>query len=137
MHIGQRIKQIRTEKNLSQEDLARDLAISRQAVSKWENGSALPDIENLMYISDMYGLSLDTLIKGDHDIENKIVADSAAKKWHWLSIVFFVALVIYIVYLGAAHKVYLIGLGIAALWMLGIELWIVMRKSTKRRTVRT
>lgn len=136
MHIGQKIKEIRTERNLSQDDLARDLAVSRQAVSKWENGSTLPDIENLMYISNLYEVSLDALVKGDKSLSNKIIVDSAAKKWHWLSIVFYVALIAYILYLAALGKVFHIGLGVATLFMLGIEVWIVTRKKTSRKSSR-
>ena len=54
MNIGKRIQQIRQDKSITQEKLATDLGISRQAVSKWESGKAIPDIENLMYISSLY-----------------------------------------------------------------------------------
>ena len=57
MNIGKRIQEIRQQKKLTQEQLASDLAISRQAVSKWESGKAIPDIENLMYISNLYGVT--------------------------------------------------------------------------------
>ena len=59
MNIGKRIYEIRQQQNITQEQLASDLAISRQAVSKWESGKAIPDIENLMYISNLYDVSLD------------------------------------------------------------------------------
>ena len=62
MNIGKRMYEIRQQQNITQEQLASDLAISRQAVSKWESGKAIPDIENLMYISNLYDVSLDELI---------------------------------------------------------------------------
>ena len=80
MNIGKRMYEIRQQQNITQEQLASDLAISRQAVSKWESGKAIPDIENLMYISNLYDVSLDELIKGDDKVGEKIVADASAKK---------------------------------------------------------
>jgi len=63
MIVGNMIKEIRENAGLSQEQFAEKLTISRQAVSKWERGVALPDIENIMYISDLFIVSLDTIIK--------------------------------------------------------------------------
>jgi transcriptional regulator with XRE-family HTH domain len=127
MNIGQRIYKIRQQKNITQEQLAKDLAISRQAVSKWESGKAIPDIENLMYISSLYGVSLDELIKGDDKVGQKIVADANAKKWHKLSILFFAALLVYIIWFGSAHGIWQLGLGIATLSMIIIDTRILLR----------
>jgi transcriptional regulator with XRE-family HTH domain len=127
MNIGQRIYKIRQQKNITQEQLAKDLAISRQAVSKWEGGKAIPDIENLMYISDLYGVSLDELIKGDVKVGQKIVADASAKKWHKLSILFFIALLVYITWFGLQHGIWQVGLGIATLSMIIIDTRVLLR----------
>lgn len=132
MKVSQHIKAIRQRQNLTQEEFATQLAVSRQAVSKWERGTALPDIENLMYISDLYNVSLDEIIKGDPALGQKIVADTAAKKWHRLSIVFFILLLAYIAYVGLNHGVWHIGLAIATAFMLGIDLSILLRKKTFR-----
>jgi transcriptional regulator with XRE-family HTH domain len=127
MNIGKKIHEIRQRKNITQEQLAKDLAISRQAVSKWESGKAIPDIENLMYISNLYDVSLDELIKGDDEVGQKIVADASAKKWHKLSILFFIALLVYIVWFGSVHGIWQIGLGIATLSMVVIDTRILLR----------
>ena len=55
MIVGKIIKEIRENAGLSQEQFAEKLSISRQAVSKWERGVALPDIENIMYIREEFG----------------------------------------------------------------------------------
>ena len=128
MRIQQHVKHIREQNNLSQEEFAKQLAVSRQAVSKWEQGIALPSIENLMYISSLYDVSLDELVKGDPALNQKIIVDNAAKRWHWLSVLFFASLICYIVYFGFSHGVWQVGLGIAALFMLGIDLTILLRK---------
>lgn len=62
MDLGQRLKQLRTEKHLSQETVAFELNVSRQAVAKWENNASKPSTANLMAICDLYGISLDELI---------------------------------------------------------------------------
>lgn len=127
MNIGKRIQEIRRQKNLTQEQVAEDLAVSRQAVSKWESGKAIPDIENLMYISNLYDISLDELIKGDDSVGQKIVADANAKKWHKLSILFFIALLVYIIWFGTQHSIWQVGLGIATLSMIIIDTRILLR----------
>jgi len=80
MIVGKIIKEIRENAGLSQEQFAEKLAISRQAVSKWERGVALPDIENIMYISDLFNVSLDTIVKGDEKMTKKIISDSKNAK---------------------------------------------------------
>ena len=80
MIINEMLKEIRENAGLSQEQFAKKLAISRQAVSKWERGVAMPDIENLMYISNIFNVSLDTIIKGDKRMENKVISDSKNAK---------------------------------------------------------
>jgi len=132
MNIGKRILKIRKDKNITQEQLAKDLAISRQAVSKWESGKAIPDIENLMYISSLYGVSLDELIKGDDKVGQKIVADASAKKWHKLSILFFAAIIVYIAWFGSMHGIWQVGLGIAAIGMIVIDARILMRNRVSK-----
>ncbi|MCA0228690.1 helix-turn-helix domain-containing protein [Patescibacteria group bacterium] len=132
MNIGQRIYKIRQQKNITQEQLAKDLAISRQAVSKWESGKAIPDIENLMYISSLYDVSLDELIKGDNKVGQKIIADASAKKWHKLSILFFATLLVYIMWFGSAHGIWQLGLGIATLSMIIIDTRILLRNRVSK-----
>jgi len=63
MKFEEKLLQLRKEKELSQENLAKDLNVSRQSVSKWESGQSLPDIENLIRLSDIFKISLDDLIK--------------------------------------------------------------------------
>lgn len=64
MNIGERIYDLRTAKNLSQGDLAEMLAVSRQSISKWENNSAVPDLEKIIKLSQIFDISIDELVKG-------------------------------------------------------------------------
>ncbi len=63
MEFYQKLKKIRKENGMSQEELADQLSVSRQAVSKWENGQGFPETEKLMQISSLFNVSLDYLLK--------------------------------------------------------------------------
>ena len=80
MNLGEKIKERRKQAGLSQEQLAERLNVSRQAITKWETNKGIPDIANLIAISDEFGLSLDELIKDDVAVKKKIITDSSAKK---------------------------------------------------------
>ena len=67
MTIGEKIKQLRREQGITQEKLAEYLNISYQAVSKWENNSAFPDISLVVPISNFFGVTTDVLF----DVEDK------------------------------------------------------------------
>ena len=65
MNLGERIYKLRTEKNLSQGDLADLLDVSRQSISKWENNSSVPELEKIVKLSEIFEVSLDELVKGE------------------------------------------------------------------------
>ena len=65
MELGGQIKRHRTRLGLSQEELAEKIFVTRQSVSNWETGKTYPDLQSLLRLSDLFGLSLDELIKGD------------------------------------------------------------------------
>ena len=60
--LGDKLYQLRKDKGISQEELADKLGVSRQAISKWERGEALPDTDNLISIAKLYEVSLDELV---------------------------------------------------------------------------
>ena len=64
MNLGENIYMFRTAANMSQTDLANALEVSRQSVSKWENNSAVPDLERLINMSKLFGVTLDELVYG-------------------------------------------------------------------------
>ncbi|MBN2879674.1 MAG: helix-turn-helix transcriptional regulator [Clostridia bacterium] len=67
MEFYRNLPALRKENNLSQEELAEKLGVSRQAVAKWESGTNLPDITNLISISNIFSVSLDRLIRPETD----------------------------------------------------------------------
>lgn len=62
MELGRRIYAYRTKRNMSQGDLAEALEVSRQSVSKWENGNATPDLDKLVKMAKLFGVTLDELV---------------------------------------------------------------------------
>lgn len=62
--LGENICRLRTEKRMSQEELAAALAVSRQSVSKWETGASVPDLDKLLRLSEIFGVTLDALVNG-------------------------------------------------------------------------
>lgn len=72
MEISKCLKEERIKKNITQEDLAEKLGISRQTISSWENGRSYPDIVNIIKISDIFNISLDKLLKEDEKLVNNM-----------------------------------------------------------------
>jgi len=71
VEIGKIIKENRTAKNMTQEELANHLFVSRPLISKWENGRSYPDLEQLLKLSDFFDLTLDELMRGDKKMIRK------------------------------------------------------------------
>lgn len=78
MELGQTIKDIRKEKNLTQNDFAEFFHVTRQTVSNWENEKSYPDLITLVNISDKFDISLDTMLKGDTKVTEQM---NKAIKW--------------------------------------------------------
>ena len=68
MTVGERIQQLRKAAGLSQEQLAEQLDVSRQSVSKWELNDAAPEIPKIIALSELFGVSTDELLKGAKNI---------------------------------------------------------------------
>ena len=65
MEIGEQIQKYRAERGYSQDELAEKIFVTRQTVSNWENQHTYPDLHSLLLLSDVFGISLDQLVKGD------------------------------------------------------------------------
>lgn len=68
MTLGQKLKEIRKKFGLSQEQLAEIINVSRQAITKWENDSGMPDISNLQELSKVFGLTVDYLLNDQNQL---------------------------------------------------------------------
>ncbi len=68
MFFNEKLKMLRKENNLTQEELAEKLCVSRQAITKWESGDGIPDIDNLKQISILFNTTIDELVKEDMNV---------------------------------------------------------------------
>lgn len=73
MDFSERLKEIRKSKGLSQEQLAEKIGVSRQAITKWETGKGLPDVENMVIIAEIFKTTLDELLR------NSVVTQESEK----------------------------------------------------------
>lgn len=80
MELGNKIKYYRGEKELSQEELAERVYVSRQTISNWENNKSYPDINSIVLLSEIFEISIDNLIKGDVELMKKEINSEEVKK---------------------------------------------------------
>lgn len=78
--LSDKLIELRKEKGWSQEEFAEKLDVSRQAVSRWENETALPDAQNILRISKLFGVTADYLLNGDYENERELPAVKTATK---------------------------------------------------------
>lgn len=81
MKIGEQIKRLRKERNMTQEQLAEKIGISFQAVSKWENDISLPDVATLPIIAGFFGVSMDTIFDYDAEKNAEKALEIAKQTW--------------------------------------------------------
>ncbi len=93
MKIAQQVKQRRQALGISQEELAERIYVTRQTVSNWETGKSYPDIGSLIRLSDLFGVSLDILLKGDLDEMKEQISDADRKRFDRDSAVYTVLLI--------------------------------------------
>lgn len=84
MNLATRLKQKRNDLQLTQEEIAEKIHVSRQTISNWENGRNLPDINSLVLISEIYAISLDELMKGDPKMVKQF--DKKIKKGNYFTV---------------------------------------------------
>lgn len=75
MAFPENLQFLRAQNSVTQEQLAEQLGVSRQSVSKWESGNSFPEMETLLRICDLYSVNLDALLRGS--LEERLVSDTA------------------------------------------------------------
>ena len=100
MELQNQIKKYRTGMNMSQEELAEKVYVTRQTVSNWENGKSYPDIHSLLALSSLFEVSLDELIKGDIELMKKEISkkdvDLYNRYANMFSIIFIGSLILFV-----------------------------------------
>lgn len=94
MEVKEQIRAYRSSLGLSQEELAAAVYVTRQTVSNWETGKSYPDIQSLLRLSALYGVSLDQLIKGDAERMKEKINDDEIRAFNRLSNVFALMMVL-------------------------------------------
>ncbi|KAE9557745.1 helix-turn-helix domain-containing protein [Companilactobacillus kimchii] len=133
MKIGDQLQKQRKSHHMSQNELAEKLYLTRQSISKWENGTTLPSFANVIAISELFGVSLDELIKGDVALMDKFKDDGKIRLTKLETIVItgfvFVAITLAIIY-GTGMS-----MGDVSDWMSGFSLifFILFANSINRK----
>lgn len=83
MELGNQIKKYRSELQISQEQLADRIYVSRQTISNWENEKSYPDVNSLILLSEVFQTSIDKLIKGDIEIMKEKINEQEIKKLNY------------------------------------------------------
>lgn len=94
MNVGARIKKYREKQNISQDELALKVFVSRQTISNWETNKSYPDIKSLTMLSNIFHVTLDDFIKGDIEEMKKIVSKEKIEKFNIMSYIFLAEMLI-------------------------------------------
>lgn len=127
MELGKQIRKYRGELGLSQEALAEKIYVSRQTISNWENDKNYPDISSLLRLSEVFGVSIDILIKGDVEKMKEEIKQEDRQQFQTVSNIFTVLLLATILTpIPLLH--YLDNVGIA-IWVViaGVSFWYAGR----------
>ena len=77
MILADKIAELRKKNGWSQEELAGQLGVSRQSVSKWESASSIPDLDKILKMSEIFGVSTDYLLKDSNEPEEEALTPAA------------------------------------------------------------
>lgn len=139
MELGKQIKKYRVERGWSQDALSEKVYVSRQTISNWENDKSYPDVKSLVLLSEVFGVTLDQLIKGDIERMKQQIDQSDRSRFErlsWLLTVLFMLDILTPIPL--AHFLSYIGIG---LWLVlyGVSMYvaILVEREKKRWNIQT
>ena len=117
MELGKRLKELRNQLGMTQDDLAERLYVTRQTISSWENDKSYPDIHSLLMLSDLFSVSLDTLVKGDIEIMKEKIDQASIDSFKRYNRVFAILLPLCVVSLIPLYR-----------WLSipGIAIWVLL-----------
>lgn len=139
MKFHDKLQNLRKNAGMTQLELAEKLMVSRQAISKWETGNTIPDIENIISICDLFGVSLNYLVRDTHVVETEEMQECKKTRFK-KRIVLISALIVIILFVGwkmnsVAVTVISIILGgfCSALYWSGRKLLVLLSKYVRKR----
>ena len=118
MEMSKQIKKYRLQLHLSQEELADKIFVTRQTISNWENGKNYPDINSIVLLSTLFGISLDILVKGDLEEMKECIKNEDIQKLQKDGIIFSILLV--------ATVVSVVPLFLMVDGYIGIVAWVIL-----------
>lgn len=127
MEVQNQIKKYRLASNLSQEDLAEKVFVTRQTISNWETGKNYPDLNSLVRLSTLFGVSLDILVKGDLQEMKAQIQTEDIRKFNRDGAIF-TGLMLAMILSAAPLLVYL--------GYIGIAIWVVLTSMTLYYAIR-
>jgi len=134
MKLSDKIINLRKTNGWSQEDLAERLNVSRQAISRWENGTALPDANNILQLSKLFSVTADYLLNEDASNipspQESIHRSNISKKTFWLiaAIAFSVSGVIWLILAINGLNIFYVLLAIVNAVLSAVNLFLYLRK---------
>lgn len=139
MELKNQIRANRAKQGLSQEELAEAVYVTRQTVSNWETGKSYPDVQSLLRLSSVFGISLDQLIKGDLELMKEKISAEEIRQFNRLSNIFTLMMIVSL--LSCAPLAYFLGWwGIAAavlLFAVTFYLAIKVEKEKKKYDIQS
>lgn len=139
MELGNQIKKYRMDFNWSQDELADKVYVTRQTISNWENDKNYPDIKSLLLLSSVFGISLDTLVKGDLEEMKEQIKEADIKQLNHDSAIYAVLLLAAIISpIPLVHFLWYVGIGIwVAIMALALYYAIRIEKQKKKHDIQT
>lgn len=138
MTFGEKLKKLRTDNELTQDELAEKIFVTRTAISKWETDKGYPSVDSLKQLSKLFHISIDELIS-DADVENKRLLDEAqSRKYYWCAIACLAVATISAVIYYFTQIPYINGLsiaGVVAYMVFGILSKPNYKRMAERRTL--
>ena len=133
MELGNQIKKYRGELKLSQDALAEKIFVSRQTISNWENEKNYPDISSLVRLSEVFGVSVDVLLKGDVEEMKKIINQDDINEFNRMSWVYTI-LFFLLLFTAVPFLKFMGGRGIA-LWCVqfAATMWYALKVEKKKK----
>ena len=133
MEVKNQIRAYRSGLGMSQEELAEAVYVTRQTVSNWETGKSYPDIQSLLRLSALFGISLDQLIKGDAEQMKEKINAEEIRAFNRLSNVFTLMMVLsLLVWAPLAYFLGWWGIALAAV-LFAFTLWLAFRVEKEKK----
>lgn len=132
MNFCDKLKKLRKDNNMTQEEFAEKIFVTRTAVSKWETGNGYPSLESLKLIADLFQMKIDELLSDD-DIENKKLLDKKrSEKMYFFTVMFLVLSAIFAI-LSVVIKLHFLMIG-SIICIVGYIIFAILTKPKYKRT---